>query len=427
MSKKRVEAASSPQIVRATFAGSGTAMSVAPALSVASNREPEPQLEAQQAAGTQQSGAKARTKATEQPAAKPAAPASPPPAENRAKGKGILKRLMYLAVAALVIGGGAAAWLYLSRPLLPPGFAGGNGRLEATEIYVATKYAGRVAEILFNEGDMVEAGQVVARMDTSALDAQLRQALADITAAQDARNVALAQVQVKQADFNFAEKQYDRSKQLVTQGAVSGQEAELDAARTAATRVELLGAQSQAVRTLSTINAARATADRLRAEIRDSVLVAPLRARIQTRLAEPGEVLTEGGRVFSLVDLSDVYMYVFLPEADTGKIPLGSEARIVLDAAPQYPIRATVSFISPTAQFTPKTVETAEERYNLTFRVKLQLDRARLREFEPLVKSGLPGMGYVRYDANAQWPENLQYKAVTPETLWNPLLSGGPN
>ena len=334
---------------------------------------------------------------------------------------------MYLLGAALAVGGGVAAWMFFSTPPLPPGFAGGNGRLEATEVFVATKYAGRIAEVLFNEGDMVEAGQVVARMDTSALDAQLRQALADITAAQDARNVALAQVQVKLADNDYAQKQYDRSKQLVTQGAVSGQEAEIDAARAAATRAELLGARATAVRSLSTINAARATADRLRADINDSVLVAPLRARIQTRLAEPGEVLTEGGRVFSLVDLSDVYMYVFLPEAETGKIPLGTEARIVLDAVPQYPIRATVSFISPTAQFTPKAVETAEERYNLTFRVKLQLDKERLRDFEPLVKSGLPGMGYVRFDPNAQWPPDLQYKAVGPENLFSPALSGGPN
>jgi HlyD family secretion protein len=73
-------------------------------------------------------------------------------------------------------------------------------------------------------------------------------------------------------------------------------------------------------------------------------------------------------------------MYVFLPESVTGKVAMGSEARIVLDAAPQYPIRAVVSFVSSQAQFTPKTVETAEERHNLTFRVKLQIDKNRLRE-----------------------------------------------
>jgi HlyD family secretion protein len=110
-------------------------------------------------------------------------------------------------------------------------------------------------------------------------------------------------------------------------------------------------------------------------------------------------------------------MYVYMPESVTGKVPLGSEARIVMDAAPQYPIRAFVSYVSPMAQFTPKTVETAEERHNLTFRVKLQIDKNRLRQFEPLVKTGLPGMGYVRWDQNKEWPANLQPKPV-PQNLW---------
>jgi HlyD family secretion protein len=333
------------------------------------------------------------------------------------------KRTIYLVSATVLVAAAVAAWMIFSKPALPPGFAGGNGRLEANEIYVATKYPGRVQDVLFNEGDTVEAGQIVAHMDTSALDAQLRQALAQISEAQNNRNAALAQVAVKRADNNYAEKQYERSKQLVTSGAVSEQEAEIDAARMQATRAELVRAQAEAVRALSSIDAARATADRLRAEIKDAVLVAPLRARIETRLAEPGEVLPQGGRVFSLVDLSDVYMYVFLPDSVTGKIAIGSEARIVLDAAPQYPIRTFVSFVSPTAQFTPKTVETEEERHNLTFRVKLQLDKERLRQFEPLVKSGLPGMGYVRFDSNAAWPETLQVKAVIPENLWNPTGS----
>src|SRR6185436_18167144 len=103
-----------------------------------------------------------------------------------------------------------------------------------------------------------------------------------------------------------------------------------------------------------------------------------------------------------------------------------SDARIVLDSAPQYPIRAFVSFVSPVAQFTPKTVETAEERHNLTFRVKLQLDKNRLREFEPLVKAGLPGMGYVRFEPNSPWPQTLEPKAVVPSDLWKPTGSGAP-
>jgi HlyD family secretion protein len=195
------------------------------------------------------------------------------------------------------------------------------------------------------------------------------------------------------------------------------------------TRAQLAGSRAQVAQAGSTIIAAQATADRLRAEIKDAVLLAPIRGRVETRLAEPGEVLNAGGRVFTINDLSDVYMYVYLPESVTGKVPLGSEARIVLDAAPQYPIRAIVSYVSPVAQFTPKTVETAEERHNLTFRVKLQVPKERLRQFEPLVKVGLPGMGYVRSKGDVAWPDKLQPKANVPADLWKPTgasASGGP-
>ena len=188
-------------------------------------------------------------------------------------------------------------------------------------------------------------------------------------------------------------------------------------------RSAVLGAKAQAVRTQSAIDAATAEAERLKAEIKDSVLRAPIRGRVQSRMAEPGEVLGGGGKVLALVDLSDVYMYVFLPELTAGKVALGSEARIILDAAPEYPIRAMVSYVSPSAQFTPKTVETAEERHNLTFRVKLQLDAKRLRQFEPFVKVGIPGMGYVRFDAGAPWPPLLQVKSVSPDQLWNPTAA----
>ena len=335
-------------------------------------------------------------------------------------------RMKYAIAAVVIVIGGVAAWLIFSKPPLPKGFAGGNGRLEATEYFISTKYPGRVKDVLFNEGDTVNAGQVVARMDTSALDEQLREAVAQTKVAEDSRNVALAQVNVKQAAFDYADKENRRSQQLVPRGAVSQQEAEIDQARMLASRAELVAAKVQVVQSQASIEAAKAAADKIRAEIRDATLVSPIRARIETRLSEPGEVLPAGGRVFSINDLSDVYMYVYLPAAVTGKIPLGSPARVVLDAAPQYPIRTYVSFISPVAQFTPKTVETAEERHNLTFRVKLQLDKTKLREWEPLVKVGLPGMGYVRWATNKQWPEKLEPKpGVVPGNIWQPTGSYG--
>src|SRR5262249_29916213 len=150
-----------------------------------------------------------------------------------------------------------------------------------------------------------------------------------------------------------------------------------------------------------------------------AVLRSPIRGRVQSRMAEPGEVLGGGGKVLALVDLSDVYMYVFLPEQIAGKVALGSQARILLDAAPEYPIRAMVSYVSPSAQFTPKPVETGEEPQNLISGVKFQLDANRLRQFEPYVRVGIPGRGYVRFDNGASWPQLLQVKAVPPGQLWN--------
>jgi HlyD family secretion protein len=332
-----------------------------------------------------------------------------------------------IVAAVVAAGGGVVAWLVLSKPALPPGFAGGNGRLEAKQIDVATKYPGRIKEVLADEGDTVDAGQVVASMDTEPLEAQLRQAQAQIREAEDNRRTALANVTVKQAEFAYSDKQYRRSKELVTRGAVSEQERDIDLAHLEMNRAQLLGANAQAIRTQSSIDAATAEAERLTAEIKDSVLKAPVRGRVQNRLAERGEVLPAGGKVLALVDLSDVYMYVFLPERDAGKVALASEARILLDAAPEYPIRAAVSYVSPSAQFTPKSVETAEERHNLTFRVKLQLDASRLRQFEPFVKVGIPGMAYVRLDSSAPWPDRLQSKAVTPDQLWKATGNTAPN
>jgi HlyD family secretion protein len=349
-----------------------------------------------------------------------------------------VSRLVLIVGAAAVAGVGFFAWKVLSRPALPAGFAGGNGRLEANQVYVSTKYPGRIAEVLVDEGDTVNPGQVIARMDTSALDAQLREAEAQIKAAEDARQaaqentqVAQAQVGAKQADYDYAVLQYNRSKDLVTRGSVSQREAEIDNASMLSSKANLAGAKAnlasvraQVQQAASNIVATQATADRLRAEIKDAVLVAPVRSRVETRLAEPGEVLPAGGRVFSVNDLADVYMYVYMPESVTGKVRVGSEARIVLDAAPQYPIRAYVSFVSPMAQFTPKTVETKEERHNLTFRVKLQIPRERLQQYEPLVKTGLPGMGYVRF-TSADWPKKLQPAANVPVDLWKPTGGTG--
>jgi HlyD family secretion protein len=121
-------------------------------------------------------------------------------------------------------------------------------------------------------------------------------------------------------------------------------------------------------------------------------------------------VLAAGGKLLSLVDLADVYMTFFLPETVAGRVALGADARIILDAAPQYVIPATISFVASTAQFTPKTVETESERQKLMFRVKAQIDRDLLQKHLKQLKTGLPGVAWVRIDQNVEWPAELTVK-----------------
>jgi HlyD family secretion protein len=164
------------------------------------------------------------------------------------------------------------------------------------------------------------------------------------------------------------------------------------------------------VESQSVIEAAKATVARLQADINDSELKAPVDGRVQYRVAELGEVLSAGGRVLNMVDLSDVYMTFFLPTEAAGRVALGSDIRLVLDAAPNYVIPAKASFVSSVAQFTPKTVETESERLKLMFRVRAAIDPELLKRHLKQVKTGLPGMAYVKIDPDAEWPPELQVR-----------------
>jgi HlyD family secretion protein len=317
-------------------------------------------------------------------------------------------------VLLVAAAGAGIAWWWLRPVPLPAGLAVGNGRIEATQIDIATKLAGRVKDVLVNEGDFVEARQVVARMDTQALDAELRQAEAQVSQARNAMETAKAVVAQRESELTFAQNTLKRSEDLVQKGFISPQK--LDADRTAmlTAKAGLVAARSQVVQAHSAIEAAQATAQRVKADLDDSVLMAPRAGRVQYRLAEPGEVLAAGGKVVSMLDLSDVYMTVFLPETTAGRLAIGAPVRIVLDLAPQYVIPAKVSFVAAEAQFTPKTVETAAERQKLVFRVKAQIAPELLRKYRTRVKAGLPGVAYVQVNPNAQWPVNLEVK-LPPE------------
>jgi HlyD family secretion protein len=135
---------------------------------------------------------------------------------------------------------------------------------------------------------------------------------------------------------------------------------------------------------------------------------------VQYQLARAGEVVAAGAPIVTILDLTDVYMTIFLPAADAGRLAVGDEARIILDPVPDYVIPAKVSFVAADAQFTPKTVETTDERAKLMFRVKLKIDADVLQQFYTRVKTGVRGLGFVRTKADVEWPADLQVKLPKP-------------
>jgi HlyD family secretion protein len=275
-------------------------------------------------------------------------------------------------------------------------------------------------------------------MDTGVLETQRREAEANLRKAQNAaetaqlqvaqleseENAALALIAQREAECDVAKKRLARTETLTSKGYTAVQmldddragaqcaQAALSAAKAqvAAAGVATAAARSQVIGTRSLIEASRAAIERLQVDIDDSALKAPRDGRVQYRVAQPGEVLSAGGRVMNLVDLSDVYMTFFLPTAAAGRVALGTEVRLILDATPQYVIPAKVSFVADVAQFTPKTVETASEREKLMFRIRAQIPSDLLNKHITQVKTGLPGMAYLRLDSSKPWPAHLTVK-----------------
>ncbi|WP_330205826.1 HlyD family secretion protein [Pseudomonas sp. AM14(2022)] len=303
----------------------------------------------------------------------------------------------------LAVAGGLGYWMSISSRLVE-GLSMGNGRLEATEVQIASKTSGRLAEVLVDEGDKVSKGQLLARMDTRTLEAQRNQAEAEVLRARENLNAAQANVQLRQSELLLAQQELGRSQSLFKHGYVSAQIIDQLQSRIGTGNAAVVAARAQVSAVSAAIGAAQAQVAQLTSEIDDSSLRTPIDGVIQLRMAEPGEVLGAGGRVLLLIDPNDQYMNLYLSAAVAGRLAVGEDARVLLDALPDNPLPAKISFVAAKSQFTPKEVETRDERQKLVFRVKLRLVQP---SAVPQAKPGMPGAGYVRI-APVEWPANLQ-------------------
>lgn len=308
-----------------------------------------------------------------------------------------------IVVVLVLLAGILVFYLYINKDknALPQGFVMGNGRLEATEVDIATKLAGRLTEVLAKEGDFVAKDQIVAKIDASTLQALLKQAEAEVKRAKQARETTLSRVEGIRVKRDLALKELERSNTLFAKNIFTQQEHDRNRTVKETYDAEYAAAKSLIVETEGAIESAVAQTERLKTEINDCMLRSPIKGQVLSRLSEPGEVLPNGGKVLTIIDNTDIYMNVYLSEQYAGIIPLGGDAKVVLDAIPDRQFLARVAYVSAKAQFTPKEVETTEERQKLVFRVRI-----RFQEFnDPRLKPGMPGVAYIRLNPSAKWTE----------------------
>ncbi len=326
------------------------------------------------------------------------------------------KRMSVALVATALLCAGVVAYVFTLNEGggLPDGFVQGNGRIEAEQVEIAPTIAGRVDRVMAKEGSLVSAEDVLVEMDTDELSAALDRAKAEVVLARQTKAEAQAVVVQRESEERRAAQELARATALLAGQNISQTVFE-DRETTHEVAQAVLGAARARVATAdSQILAAEAEMRRIEAKIEDSALFAPMPGRVLYRLAEPGEVVGAGEPILTLLSLENVYMEVFLPAREAGLLPIGADARIVLDALPDFAIPASVSFVSPEAQFTPKQVETMSEREQLVFRVRVRIPEDLVAGRIEHVKTGLRGVAVIQLDSERAWPEALE-RRIPPE------------
>ena len=348
-----------------------------------------------------------------------------------------MRKVLLAVLLAAAAGGGWWAYHRQEAAALPDFVVHSNGRLELNRLDVASLYPGRVERVRVTEGDAVKPGDVLVELSSAQSSGQLAAAQAATLRAtelvQRARaGVQQAQQTVARADAEIAayrqqqkvaKLELDNAKQMRREDLVSASElakrqadferatASVKAAQAARAEAQAAVAQGQAAvaEAEAGVKQATAQADTAASADADMAIRSPLTARVEYRLVEPGTVIGAGSRVISLLDPADVSMNVFLPNATVGGLRVGDEARLVLDGIDAV-FPAQVSFIASEAQFTPKAVETADEREKLVFRVKLKVPADVAQRYDRLLKGGMTGDGYVRRDSSQAWPLALEVR-----------------
>jgi len=355
-------------------------------------------------------------------------PPQPAPVAKQPERPSRKRRFVPILLLAVVAAAGFGIWrIFFATPPIPENIVQVSGRIEGDDSAVSPKTTGRILEIRVREGDSVNAGDIIAVLDFEQLRAREEMAKAALTEA-EAKNkaareqISVLQEQLRQEEANVAQQeaaadlaQFDKDAytRLAKTGAVSERQgkqavstAEQQAAAVVAAKRRVTGVRMQLSQQQADIASSLASVSQSRAQVReaqanrlDLIVRAPFTGTVATRAAEPGEVVTAGTPIVTLVDLSKVYLRGFVPEGQIGKVKVGQPVRVYLDSNPKQPIEAFVSRIDPQATFTPENTYFRDDRVKQVVGVKLQLKGA-----VGYAKPGMPADGEILVSGDS-WPE----------------------
>ena len=356
------------------------------------------------------------------------------------------KQVFYIVIGCIIIGLGWFFWRQQANKL-PDGFLVAGGRVEGREIIVSSRVQGRVLSLLADEGNIVKKGQILAVLDSEQIQAQVvgaqenlrvaqlqkeqagydleyarRNSDSTIWAAQASIENVQAQLEKAQAVKEIAESNYQRYLQLYKDGAISAREfdskkldyessmadvtamiqvheaAKANMAAAQSSKVAIDIKQKQFEASQAGVESLRAKLAELQANQKELQVQSPVDGTVITRPVEVGQVVNAVSPLFLIIDLRNIYMKIYVPEQQIGKVHLGSEARIYVDAYPDRHFNGKVTKISDQAQFTPKNVETKEERVKLVFAVEVTVENP-----EGMLKPGMPGDVVLRWKEDLPW------------------------
>lgn len=317
-----------------------------------------------------------------------------------------MKKLLFfiLIILALI---GTYFYYFVNQDSNLEGFAKANGRLETTQVDISSKLSGRLIEVNVQEGDLVEKGQILAKIDVKEQNSKLQEVISYKNQAIENKKHSLEIVKQKESELSLAQKDFDRANKLFKSKSIPLAEYQKRETELRNARIALNAAKTQISSSNAVVDAFDSQIETTKINIEEANLYSPTKGRVLYKIAQNGEIVANGGKVLVVLDLMNTYMTIFLPTSQAGLVDIGSEARIVLDAIPNIAIPAHVTFVSPLAQFTPKEIETQAEREKLMFRIKVKIDSNVLEKYFDRIKTGLPGVAYIKLDKNVSWPDYL--------------------